>query len=458
MKKENFEIIINNLLKYDIDFAETYYEKTKLKSYEFEDSKLYNVITSFDEGIGIRCIKGDAASYAYSNEINSKSIEELISNLEKNYEKCTKSKEIKLKEEKIKSYKPLIPHDKFVKEELLEFFKKIDKYARSLSDKIVQVQLSLAEKNKKVKIANSESKYVKEDRNLTRLYITVVAKENDKTAKSYSSYASSGGYELLNTFNMEEVVKELAESAIKKLYPVSIKGGMLPVIIESGFGAVIFHEACGHAMEATTVSKNISVLSGRLGEKIASDKVNIVDDGTLDGFWGSTVVDDEGNKTKRNVLIENGILKGYLIDKIGSIRMNMETTGSSRRQDYTFMPTSRMNNTYLLKGSDKIEDMIKSIDYGVYAKEMGGGSVDPTTGDFNFATNEAYLIENGKIGPLIKSVSLIGNTLDILKNVEMVSDDLEYGVGMCGSDSGSVPVSLGQPTIKVSEILVGGDK
>ena len=231
----------------------------------------------------------------------------------------------------------------------------------------------------------------------------------------------------------------------------------MPVVIAHGQGAVIFHEACGHAMEAQATAKNQSVLSGKIGQKIASDKVTIVDDGRLDGYWGSTNIDDEGNPTRENIVIENGILKKYFNDEINNRLLNMELTGSSRRENFRFAPVSRMNNTFLKPGTDKIEDMIKSIDFGLYAVELGGGSVDPETGNFNFACDTAYMIRDGKIAEPVKGATLIGNTTEILNNVEMVSDDFEYDSGNCGSSSGWVHVTMGQPTIKVSSILVGGD-
>ena len=242
------------------------------------------------------------------------------------------------------------------------------------------------------------------------------------------------------------------------MYASPCPGGEMPVIIENGFGGVIFQEACGHAMEATSVADGISVLSHDLNKKIANEKVSIIDDGTLYDEWGTTMIDDEGRETKRNVLIENGVLKGYLIDEINNHKMNMKPTGSSRRESYIYAPTSRMNNTYLEKGTDTFEDMIKDIKLGLYAKKMGGGSVSPETGDFNFACDLAYMIRDGKLAECVKSASLIGNCKDILASVEMVGDNLALGQGMCGSISGSVPVNVGMPRIKVSHILVGGEK
>ena len=338
-----------------------------------------------------------------------------------------------------------------------EYLLNIDKLARSIDSRIVQVDTVFYESDIEVIIANTNNTYVKENRPLTRLNITVIAKDDKRQTKSSKSYGISGGYELLDEIDIKKEVVNLATSAIKKLSAKPCPSGEMPVIIGPGFGAVIFHEACGHSMEATTVSYNTSILSGKLNEKIASSKVSIIDDGTLKSKWGTTVYDDEGNKTRKNVLIKNGVLKGYLIDYLNNRKMNMEITGSGRRESYKYAPTSRMNNTYLVKGHDKIEDMIKSVKYGIYAVNMGGGSVDPVTGDFNFAVNEAYLIENGKITDMVLGGSLIGNTLDILNNVSMVSDDLSFDTGFCGSVSGNVPVTIGEPTILVSKILVGGN-
>jgi TldD protein len=458
LNKNKLEKIINEFSRCKLDFVDIYYQKGISTVYSYEDSKLNYVNSNIYEGIGIRTILGDNQKYAHSNDFEEVNINKLITDLKSNYETNLKTKKVKLIDENVVSQEPIIPHKKFSNNKKKEIMSRIDKLVRNYDKRIVQVQILLMENSYDVIIANSNGKYVKEKRNYTRLFASGVAKENEKTTRSYESVGITGGYELLNDTEIEEMAISIASSIIKKLDAVSIKGGNMPVIIESGFGAVIFHEACGHALEATTVSKNISVLSGKLGQKIASDKVTIVDDGTLYSGWGSTVIDDEGNKTQRNVLIENGILKNYLIDIIGSIRMKMPITGSGRKEDYTYLPTSRMNNTFLMPGNDKFEDMVKSIKYGLYAKKMGGGSVDPITGDFNFSVSEAYIIKDGKIGNIVKSASLIGNTLDILNNVEMVSDNLKNSPGLCGSESGDVPVYIGQPTIKVSSILVGGDK
>jgi TldD protein len=230
----------------------------------------------------------------------------------------------------------------------------------------------------------------------------------------------------------------------------------MTVAIDNGFGGVIFHEACGHALEATAVAKGNSVFAGKLGQKIASEKVTAIDDGTMPNLWVSLNIDDDGIPTKRKILIENGILKGYMIDKLNGRRMNMEPTGSGRRQSYKYAPTSRMTNTFIAPGEDSNEAIIASIDNGLYAKKMGGGSVNPVTGEFNFAVAEGYLVKNGKVDKPVRGATLIGKGDEVLMNIDMVGKDMQQGQGMCGSSSGSIPTNVGQPMIRVSEITVGG--
>ena len=457
MNKVTLENIINKILSKEVDFCETFEEESITKVYKLLNGKLDKINYNYLKGIGIRIANNEDIVYGYSNKLDNDSINKLVDNLTKNFSNNRKLSNITLNDLKVYKTNAKVKHNELSDDKKKEYLYRIDKIARSYSDRIVQVDASFYEYDEKVTIANNSSNYVEDNRILTRLIINIVAGLDDKQTNSMKTFGISGGYELLNTIDIEKEVTSLAESAVKKLTAKPCPSGEMPVIIGPGFGAVIFHEACGHSMEATTVAVGTSVLSGKLGEKVASDKVTIIDDGTLNNYWGTTNVDDEGNLPKKNILIENGILKGYLIDTLNNRKMNMHITGSGRRESYKYAPTSRMNNTYLAPSTDKIEDMIKSIDHGIYATNMGGGSVDPVTGDFNFAVNEAYLIENGKVTDMVLGGSLIGNTLDILKNVEMVSDDLSFDTGFCGSKSGNVPVTIGEPTIKVSKILVGGN-
>lgn len=457
MNKKTLQLLLDNIIESEVDFGEIFYENTLVKTYEVIDSKLDTINSRITHGVGIRLAHNNDIVYGYTNDLKKKSLYELVSRIKNNFSNNRLIKEVNLERLKISRDKSIIKHNDMDDNKKKEYLLNIDKLARSIDSRIVQVDTVFYESDSEVIIANTNNTYVKENRPLTRLNITIIAKDDKRQTKSSKSYGISGGYELLDEIDIKKEVVNLATSAIKKLSAKPCPSGEMPVIIGPGFGAVIFHEACGHSMEATTVSYNTSILSGKLNEKIASSKVSIIDDGTLKSKWGTTVYDDEGNKTRKNVLIKNGVLKGYLIDYLNNRKMNMEITGSGRRESYKYAPTSRMNNTYLVKGHDKIEDMIKSVKYGIYAVNMGGGSVDPVTGDFNFAVNEAYLIENGKITDMVLGGSLIGNTLDILNNVSMVSDDLSFDTGFCGSVSGNVPVTIGEPTILVSKILVGGN-
>ena len=232
--------------------------------------------------------------------------------------------------------------------------------------------------------------------------------------------------------------------------------GVMPVAIDNGFGGVIFHEACGHSLEASSVAYNSSQFCGKLGQKIANEKVTAIDDGTIPNAWGSINIDDEGTPARKNVLIENGVLKSYMVDKFNGRRMGMESTGNARRQSYAYTTTSRMTNTYIAPGQDENKDIIASMEYGLYAKEMGGGSVNPVTGEFNFAVNEGYIVRNGEICEPVRGASLVGKGSEIIQNIDMVGKILDMGQGMCGSSSGSVPTNVGQPMIRVSQITVGG--
>jgi TldD protein len=232
----------------------------------------------------------------------------------------------------------------------------------------------------------------------------------------------------------------------------------MPVVIDNGFGGVIFHEAVGHSLEATSVAKGASVFSGKKGEKIASELITAIDDGTIANAWGSATYDDEGNLQKRRVLIKDGKLNSYMIDKLNAKRMDDECTNSGRRQSYKFAPTSRMTNTYIDNGESTFDEIIAATEFGLYAKKMGGGSVNPATGDFNFAVGEGYMIRDGKIAEPVRGATLVGTGSEALLKVDMVGNNLLTAQGMCGSASGAIPTDVGQPTIRVSEITVGGRK
>ncbi len=440
------------------DFAEIFEEDTISNNISLIDKKVESALGGRSYGIGIRIFKGLKSVYAYTNE-NS-----LSSLLDTAYKAALALGS--LKEEKTiilnnaVNYKNL--HNISLYPNAVDYSKKIkvmkDAYnsAKDYSNYISQVNVTYLDKDQKILIANSEGLYTEDRRVRTRLGISAVASNGSEKQTGFEGPGRLKGFEMFEEIDPEYYGKEAARVAHTMLHAKNCPAGNMTVAIDNGFGGVIFHEACGHSLEATSVAKGNSVFSDKLGEQIASTKVTAIDDGTLANHWGSANIDDEGNPTQKNVLIENGILKSFMIDKLNGRRMGMKATGSSRRQSYKFAPTSRMTNTYIAAGDDNPEDIIKSIEYGLYAKKMGGGSVNPVTGEFNFAVSEGYIVKNGQIQEPVRGASLIGKGSEVLMNIDMVGNNLKQAQGMCGSVSGSIPTNVGQPMIRVKDITVGG--
>ncbi len=451
------ENLINNLLSTGADYSEVYYENSIIKTYELINGKLDNIECDTKEGIGLRILKDDKYYYSSTNKLDEENLIRLSNELKNEINFKNQYKYVNLNKKRVNNPKIKIKHADIETKDKVNILKKIDLFARNYSTLINQVYAFIREIDIHKKIANSDGVITDSYETRTRLYIKIYASKNEKIFSNYEKIDYLKGYEMFDDIILDKFVKKVCDELLESLNAVKFKGGTYPAIIGNGFGAVIFHEACGHALEASSVSIKKSVLTGKINKKIASAKVTLIDDGTLNDMWGSTIIDDEGEYAKKNILIENGILKNYLVDRYHEKIMNQKKNGCARRESYLYAPTSRMSNTYLSSGNDKIEDMFKSIKYGVYIKDIDYGCVQPSTGDFNFYTKNTYLIENGKITDKIYNVSLIGNCIDILKNVEMVSDNLKLGGGYCGAESGTVFVTVGQPLIKISNILIGGD-
>lgn len=328
--------------------------------------------------------------------------------------------------------------------------------ASSYDPSVVQTAGSLLDVDHRILIATSEGLWTQDRQIRTLLRVTAIAEVSGETQTGVHSSGARRGMELFETLDPREAGRDAARHAVVMAKAGYCPAGVMPAVIGSGFGGVIFHEACGHSLEASSVAYGNSQFCGKLGEKIAHEKVTAIDDGTLPGEWGSINIDDEGTPSQRNVLIDNGILKSYMIDKFNGRRMGMAPTGSSRRQSFSYAPTSRMTNTFIAPGPDRDADIIASIEYGLYAKKMGGGSVNPVTGEFNFAVTEGYLIRNGKICEPVRGASLVGKGSEVIQKIDMVGSGLACGQGMCGASSGSIPTNIGQPMIRVSSITVGG--
>ncbi len=321
---------------------------------------------------------------------------------------------------------------------------------------IVQATGTLMDVDHNILIASTDGLYAQDRQIRTRIAINAVADKGQGTQTGSFNPGRRMGLEMFDIIDPKNVGIEAARQAVVMAGAGYCPAGVMPVAIDNGFGGVIFHEACGHSLEASSVAYGQSQFTGKLGQKIANEKVTAIDDGTIPNAWGSINIDDEGHPAQRNVLIENGVLKSYMIDKFNGRRMGMESTGNSRRQSYAYCPTSRMTNTYIASGDDKNEDIIASMEYGLYAKNMGGGSVNPVTGEFNFSVSEGYIVRNGKICEPVRGASLVGKGSEIIQNIDMVGSDMDMGQGMCGSSSGSIPTNVGQPLIRVSSITVGG--
>ena len=328
--------------------------------------------------------------------------------------------------------------------------------AKEYDSAISQVSGNLLDVDHRILIANSEGLYTQDRQIRTRLMVSAVAQVNGETQTGSAAPGRRMGLEMFDSIDPKAVGIHAGRQAMTMVKAGYCPAGVMPVAIDNGFGGVIFHEACGHSLEASSVAYGRSQFAGKLGQQIANPKVTAIDDGTIPNAWGSINMDDEGTPAQKNVLIEKGVLKSYMIDKFNGRRMGMESTGNARRQSYAYTPTSRMTNTYIAPGEDKNEDIIASIEYGLYAKEMGGGSVNPVTGEFNFAVNEGYIIRNGVICEPVRGASLVGKGSEVIQNIDMVGTELDMGQGMCGSSSGSVPTNVGQPLIRVSTITVGG--
>lgn len=459
LKKSIIEKVLQKSLSNGADFSELFFEDTQNATIQMLDSKIIQSVNGKDHGAGIRVFYGNKAIYAFTNDVSEQGLLKAAKAVSGVEQGDSETKILDLSDSQNKSNNIfLIPFSAVQAEEKVELLHRIDSSSRKYSPYISQVNITYLEKVQNIVIANSEGMHTKDQRSYARVYVSSIAYKDGQMQTGNESPGALKGYEFFKELKAEEIGIMASERAVKMLLADYAPSGKFPVIIGNGFGGVIFHEACGHPLETTAVAKGASVFANKLNQKIANTCVTAIDDGTMPNYWGSSTIDDEGNPTQKTILIENGILKSYMVDKLGGLKIGMPTTGSGRRQSYKFAPTSRMRNTYIDKGNDSFEDMISSIDFGLYAKKMGGGSVQPGTGDFNFTVGEGYLIENGKITKPVRGATLIGNGKDILKKISMISDDLEFAEGMCGSQSGSIPTCVGQPTIKVDEIVVGGRK
>lgn len=457
MDKKQLQYLLNLGLETGADFSELYFEDTTSNLMEMTLGKISNISGSNIHGVGVRLLKGVEEVYAYNNDTTFEAVEKLVKQAASSF---SGNKEYEAKELVEVEYYNLTPVEVSPNKVSNDVKKKIlldaTNGALSGGEEIKQIMANFSDVEQNVLVVNSNGVYAKDTRTNCRASISVVASDGQKTQTANDNVGRNMGMEFFETVDFYDFGKKVSEAAIKILHAEECKPGKMTVVVHNKFGGVLLHEACVHSLEATSVAKGLSVFCGKLGQKIASDIVTAVDDGSLKNYWGSLNVDDEGHKTQRNVLIENGILKSYLVDYKNAKIMNHPTTGSGRRQSYKYSPTSRMTNTFFENGTSTFEEIIAATEYGLFAKKMGGGSVNPVTGEFNFNVQEGYLIENGKITKPVRGCTLVGSGAEVLMNIDMIANNLDTGHGMCGSQSGSIPTDVGQPTIRVQNMTVGG--
>ena len=438
-------------------FAEIFVEDRTNNGIVMIGGKVESTMSGRDYGVGIRIFKGFNSVYAYTNKSDEDTLIETAKKAAQAVEGNIIDLTINLTKSDVKNINIIqIDPSKVEKTKKVQVMKKAYDIAFNYDELITQVSINYTDYIQNIMVANSEGLWKEDTRVRSRLGISSVASKDGEMQSGFFAPGASKGYEFFENLDIDYYAKEASRIAVTMVKAKYSPSGRMPVIIDNGFGGVIFHEACGHGLEATSVAKGLSVFAGKIGQQIASPIVTAIDDGSIPNEWGSFSIDDEGTQSQRNVLIENGILKGYMIDKLNARRMNMDITGSSRRQSYRFPPTSRMSNTFIDNGSSTPEEIIANTEKGLYAKHMGGGSVNPATGEFNFAVMEGYIIENGKIKEPVRGATLIGKGMEVLNKIDMVGNNLLQSQGMCGSVSGSIPANVGQPMIRVSELTVGG--
>ena len=449
--------VIAEALKTGGDFAEIFLEDRLNHNLSMLSGKVENVNSLRLHGAGVRVLSGVRGVYVYTNDTS-----------EAGLLACARRAADAISAQTSVTAAPLMlretPNVHPIREmpDRVRQARKIEKMKAAqavlaATPEIVQASVGYMDSVQRVLIANSEGLFTTDTRVYTRFVCSAIASNGTENQTGFDGPGAMQGFEIFDQrIDPEQSARTAAKMAVTMLHAPVCPAGVMPVVIDNGFGGVIFHEACGHSLEATSVAPGNSEFCGKLGQKVASDKVTAIDDGTMPNEWGSENIDDEGTPTARLVLIENGVLKNYMVDRFNARRMHMPVTGSGRRQGYMFAPTSRMRNTYIAAGDDDNDEIIASMGDGLYAKVMGGGSVEPATGKFNFAVNEGYLVRGGKIAHPVRGASLIGRGSEILPLIDRVGRDMQMAQGMCGSLSGSVPTNVGQPMIRVSSMTVGG--
>jgi TldD protein len=460
---------LNSMMGRQVNFADLYFQSSQHESWMLEDGIVKEGSYNIERGVGVRAISGEKTGFSYSDDISPLALQQAADAAKGIADSGAGTQVHAFKRQSpIKIYQTVEPLGSLTQEQKIDLLHQVEAHARQVDNRVSQVIVSLTGVHEKILVAATDGTYGTDIRPLVRLNCSVLVEENGKRER-----ASSGGgartdysyfFELENNASGQKKARYLtyAEEAVRQalvnLVAVDAPAGTFPVVLGAGWPGVLLHEAVGHGLEGDFNRKGSSAFSGKIGQQVASPLCTIVDDGTMKNRRGSISIDDEGTPGQYNVLIEKGVLKGYMQDKHNAELMGVKPTGNGRRESYAHLPMPRMTNTYMLAGESSPEDIIKSVKKGIYAPNFAGGQVDITSGKFVFTSSEAYLIEDGKITTPIKGATLIGSGPEAMKKVSMVGNDLslDAGVGVCGKDGQSVPVGVGQPTLKVDEMTIGG--
>ena len=441
------------------DFAEVYAEDKRSTSAGLDDGRVEQVTSGRDRGAGIRVIAGDTTGFAHTSDLSEAGLAAAAATAAAAARRGGGG----VRTVALTAAEPHRPNrivhdpDSIEKARKVELLVRMDEAARAHGPEITQVSAGYGDSRKRALVANTDGVLADDEVVRTLLRVSAIANGDTGMQTGYQSMGHTVGFEIFDTVDVEEMAREAARQAITKLGARPAPSGEVPVVIRHGTGGVLFHEACGHGLEADHIQKGASVYAGKVGQEVANPLVTLVDDGTMPGEWGTLGIDDEGRRTQRNVLIEDGILTDYMWDRIRARKEGREPSGNGRRQSYQHLPMVRMTNTFVLDGPDDPDDIVASTPNGVYVAKLGGGSVNTATGDFVFGMVEAYLIEDGRITEPLRDGNLIGNGPKVLRDIDMLGNDFAMGSpGTCGKDGQGVPVGDGQPTLRVRALTVGG--
>lgn len=460
MQETDIDRIMDSMLSVSVDDADIYFQSSHFESWVLEGGIIKEGSHSIEKGAGVRVVSGEKTGFAYSDRIELSTLLEAAASVKAIARQGQNVRRKMAGNNKIINYyQPISPLKSLEDQEKIDLLRKVDSETRKLDSRIEEVIVSLVGVDEKILVANQDGSLVADIRPLTRMNVTVILEENGKREQGSMGGGARTDYSFFLDQNKAVAYgKEAVRQAVVNLEAIEAPAGNMTVVLGPGWPGILLHEAIGHGLEGDFNRKGTSAFSGKVGERVASELCTVVDDGTLANRRGSLTIDDEGVPSENTVLIEKGILKGYMQDKLNARLMGVKSTGNGRRESYAHIPMPRMTNTYMLPGSDDPEEIVKSVKKGLYAKNFGGGQVDITSGKFVFSASEAYLIEDGKITRPVKGATLIGNGPEVLTKVSMVGNDLELdaGVGTCGKEGQSVPVGVGQPTIKIDGLTVGG--